>query len=85
MEAVQGTSTESFEALKAKLWDFMINEIYPNETVFVQQGRDIGAASNEWTLAPIMIELKRKAKSLGKLVLYGVLSSAVSFSADDTV
>ena len=53
--------TAEFEALKAKLWKFMREDIYPNELLNMEQARAIGRSGNEWTHTPIMIELKRKA------------------------
>lgn len=54
-----------YEALKQKLWNFMKEDIYPNEQKFHRQCVAIGSESNEWTHAPIMIELMKKARSLG--------------------
>eukprot|EP01063_Lacrimia_lanifica_P009182 TRINITY_DN16205_c0_g1_i1.p1 TRINITY_DN16205_c0_g1~~TRINITY_DN16205_c0_g1_i1.p1 ORF type:complete len:472 (+),score=176.04 TRINITY_DN16205_c0_g1_i1:69-1484(+) len=62
---VQTTSDEDFEKLKAKLWAFMKAEIYPNETLFMKQCKEIGEAGNEWTHAPVLVELKRKARAAG--------------------
>ena len=52
------------EELKATLWDFMHNHIYPNEEIFLRQSKAIGARSNEWTRAPILTELQKTAKSM---------------------
>mmetsp|Transcript_7381 Transcript_7381/g.8926 ORF Transcript_7381/g.8926 Transcript_7381/m.8926 type:complete len:459 (-) Transcript_7381:82-1458(-) len=52
-----------FADLKTRLWTFMEKEIYPNEMKFVEQSREIGESGNEWTHAPILVELKRKAKA----------------------
>lgn len=41
----------------------MYEEIYPNEKLFMKQCKEIGKSSNEWTHAPILVELKRKAKA----------------------
>lgn len=65
-----------FEALKAKLWHFMQSDIYPNEQRFMRESRQIGHASNEWTHAPILVELKRKAKALGLWNLFLPVDSA---------
>ena len=55
------------EELKATLWDFMHNHIYPNEEIFLRQSKAIGARSNEWTRAPILTELQKTAKSTKNL------------------
>jgi len=65
-----------YEAVKEKLWKFMREEIYPNETKFHHQSTAIGLASNEWTHAPILVELKRKAKALGLWNLFLPVDSA---------
>jgi alkylation response protein AidB-like acyl-CoA dehydrogenase len=61
--AVSGCSPEDFEALKAKLMQFMVNEIYPNEQTHLEQLRMV--TGNEWTHPPILIELMQKAKAQG--------------------
>jgi len=65
-----------FDALKDKLWTFMKNEIYPNEVLFAKQSHAIGLRSNEWTHAPILIDLKRKAKALGLWNMFLPVDSA---------
>jgi hypothetical protein len=48
------TSGREFNELKAKLWKFMIEDIYPNEQRFLSECKHIGeSGSNEWTHAPI--------------------------------
>ncbi|KAK3279147.1 hypothetical protein CYMTET_12955 [Cymbomonas tetramitiformis] len=64
MSGLEAMAPAQFEALKAKLWTFMHDSIYPNEQLFIQQTHAIGQASNEWTHAPIHVELMRKAKTL---------------------
>ena len=59
------TSPREFKNLKEKLWKLMIQDIYPNEQRFLRECREIGERTNEWTHAPILVELKRKAKSQG--------------------
>ena len=53
----------SFASLKERLIAFMESDIYPNELKFIEQCREF-SRSNEWTHAPILMELKRKAKKL---------------------
>ena len=65
-----------FLALKEKLTRFMHSDIYPNERLFLQQSRAIGHLSNEWTHAPILMELKRKAKAMGLWNLFLPVDSA---------
>ena len=60
----RGLPDAEFEAMKAKLWSFMKEDIYPNEKLFEHQSRAIGA-TNEWHDPPILTKLKEKAKSLG--------------------
>lgn len=52
----------AFADLKSRLWAFMEAEIYPNEQRFMDECRHIGETTNEWTHAPILVDLKRKAK-----------------------
>ena len=59
------TSDDDFQKLKDKLIRFMHSDIYPNERLFLEQSRAIGHAGNEWTHAPILVKLKRKAKAMG--------------------
>ena len=59
------TSDDDFQKLKDKLIRFMHSDIYPNERLFLEQSHAIGHAGNEWTHAPILVELKRKAKAMG--------------------
>ena len=65
-----------FLALKEKLWRFMHAHIYPNEKLFQDQSKAIGLSGNEWTHAPILVELKRKAKALGLWNLFLPVDSA---------
>ena len=67
---------DQFLALKEKLIRFMHSDIYPNEARFMSQGHAIGLAGNEWTHAPILMELKRKAKALGLWNLFLPVDSA---------
>ena len=69
-------SEEGLEALKAKLWSFMKQHIYPNEQRFARECHEIGRSGNEWTDAPIMIELKLKAKALGLWNMFLPVDSA---------
>lgn len=72
-------SARDFEKIKANLLDFMKKEIYPNETTFLAQNREIGHRSdNEWTHAPILVELKRKAKARGLWNLFLPVDSAAA-------
>ena len=41
--ALRAKTTEEFEATKAKLWTFMREDIYPNEQLYAEQCRVIGA------------------------------------------
>eukprot|EP00946_MAST-07B_sp_MAST-7B-sp1_P002816 g2816.t1 len=67
----------AFQALKAKLWRFMESDVYPNEQRFMRESRAIGAdPRNEWTHAPVLVELKRKAKALGLWNLFLPVDSA---------
>ena len=43
----------------------MIEDVYPNEQRFLRECKEIGERTNEWTHAPVLVELKRKAKSQG--------------------
>lgn len=58
-------SAAAFEDLKARLWTFMNQEIYKNETLFLEQSKEIGERGNEWTHPPILLELMSKAKKAG--------------------
>ena len=66
-----------FQELKKKLIRFMHSDIYPNEQLFMKQCRAIGHAGNEWTHAPILVELKRKAKAMGLWNLFLPVSEGV--------
>ena len=68
----------AFSALKQKLWHFMERDVYPNEQRFVRESRAIGSASNEWTHAPVLVELKRKAKAIGLWNLFLPVDSAAA-------
>ena len=65
-----------FIALKEKLIRFMHSDIYPNEKRFLNESHAIGRRSNEWTHAPVLVELKRKAKKLGLWNLFLPVDSA---------
>lgn len=54
----------------------MMDEIYPNEKLFHKQCEEIGARSNEWTHAPILVALKRKAKAAGLWNMFLPVDSA---------
>lgn len=60
----QTMSDADFAALKEKLWKFMREDIYPNEVTFAKQCHAM-VNTNEWTHAPVLHELKLKAKKLG--------------------
>ena len=51
-------------------------DIYPNEQLFLQQQREIGERTNEWTHPPILVALKEKAKELGLWNLWMPVDSA---------
>ena len=55
-----GLSEDAFSALEGKLRRFMEEDIYPNEMVFDEQSRAIGA-TNEWYDPPILTALKVRA------------------------
>ena len=76
MGTPQPLDDAKFSALKEKLIRFMHSDIYPNEIRFIQESRAIGEASNEWTHAPILMALKRKAKALGLWNLFLPVDSA---------
>jgi alkylation response protein AidB-like acyl-CoA dehydrogenase len=65
-----------FEELKERCWQFMQEYIYPSEQLFAEQCEAIGHAGNEWTHAPILVELKKKAKALGLWNLFLPVDSA---------
>ena len=67
---------EDFEDLKNRIWQFMREDIYPNEQQFVQQNHEIGIRSNEWTHAPILQELIIKAKAKGLWNMFLPIDSA---------
>jgi alkylation response protein AidB-like acyl-CoA dehydrogenase len=67
---------KEFQALKEKLIRFMHSDIYPNEKRFLEECHAIGLESNEWTHAPILMDLKRKAKSMGLWNLFLPVDSA---------
>merc|ERR1711998_132293 len=75
-------SEKDFLALKEKLWHFMHTSIYPNEKLFHEQSEHIGLSGNEWTHAPILVELKRKAKALGLWNLFLPVDSAAVASTN---
>ena len=55
----------------------MEHEIYPTEQEYMRQCHEMGAApSNEWTHAPILIDLMHKAKSLGLWNMFLPIDSA---------
>jgi len=55
----------AYQELRKKLLDFMREEVYPNEERFRTESHHIGISSNEWTHAPVLVELKEKAKARG--------------------
>lgn len=55
----------AYQELRQKLLAFMREEVYPNEERFRTESHHIGATSNEWTHAPVLVELKEKAKARG--------------------
>ena len=57
-----GIPEDDFTKLKAKLWNFMESEIYPNEKLFEEQSHEIERQGNEWYEPAILKELKVKAK-----------------------
>lgn len=67
---------EEFEALKSKLWRFMVEDIYPKERQYALECHEIGVRSNEWTSPPVLAPLKRKAKELGLWNLFLPVDSA---------
>ena len=73
---------KEFLALKEKLWHFMHTSIYPNEKLFHEQSEHIGLSGNEWTHAPILVELKRKAKALGLWNMFLPVDSAAVASTN---
>jgi alkylation response protein AidB-like acyl-CoA dehydrogenase len=74
--APSGLDAAAFAALKAKLLNFMREEIYPNEQRFREECHAIGHASNEWTHPPVLVELMAKAKNLGLWNLFLPVDSA---------
>jgi len=70
------TSPTDFDKLKKRLRAFMKENIYPNEILFQKQCHAIGQSGNEWTHAPILVDLKRKAKALGLWNLFLPVDSA---------
>jgi len=74
--AIASMPPAEFEALKAKLWVFMQEDIYPNEQLYAVQSKAIGEASHDWHWPPILVELKRKAKALGLWNLFLPVDSA---------
>ena len=68
---------ESFENLKKKLWKFMIEDVYPNEVLNAKQCHEIGNnPNNEWYWPPILVKLKKKAKSIGLWNMFLPIDSA---------
>eukprot|EP01083_Nonionella_stella_P043685 117888_1 len=67
---------EAFANLKKKLWKFMIEDVYPNEQLNAKQYHEIGQKSNEWYWSPILVQLKRKAKSIGLWNMFLPVDSA---------
>eukprot|EP01051_Picozoa_sp_SAG22_P005130 SAG22_NODE_296_length_12811_cov_14.899780_18_plen_82_part_00 len=65
-----------FEALKAKLWKFMEEEVYPSEVRFAEEQREIGHSGSEWTNPPVLEELKAKARHAGLWNLFLPVDSA---------
>jgi hypothetical protein len=57
-----GLPENEFATLKAKLWHFMENDVYPNEKLFEEQSKEIERQGNEWYEPSILKELKAKAK-----------------------
>ncbi len=53
------------QALQARVTEFMTTHVYPAEAVFEQQMGAFRAQGNPWQPAPIMDELKAKAKAAG--------------------
>ena len=56
----------------------MHTSIYPNEQLFHEQCKEGGLSGNEWTHAPVLVELKRKAKALGLWNLFLPVDSAAA-------
>jgi len=73
---VLAMESAQFDILKAKVWKFMEDHIYPNEQLFAEQNEAIGRSGNEWTHAPILVELKMKAKELGLWNMFLPVDSA---------
>ena len=48
----------------------------PNEQQFLKESHHIGATTNEWTHAPILVALKRKAKKAGLWNMFLPVDSA---------
>jgi alkylation response protein AidB-like acyl-CoA dehydrogenase len=66
----------AFEDLKKRVWDFMQEDIYPNERLFAEQAEEIGLSGNEWTHPPILVELKKRAKAKGLWNMFLPVDSA---------
>lgn len=55
----------------------MIEDIYPNEVLNAKQCHEIGMnANNEWYWPPILVKLKKKAKSIGLWNMFLPIDSA---------
>ena len=54
--------SEKVQRFRTELWGFMQEHVYPNERTYKEQ---LGADGNNWTVPPIMEELKEKAKAAG--------------------
>ena len=67
---------------KRKVMAFMHTSIYPNEKLFHEQSEHSGLSGNEWTHAPILVELKRKAKALGLWNMFLPVDSAAVASTN---
>jgi hypothetical protein len=65
-----------FEVLRDRLVQFMHEDVYPNEQKFQAESHAIGLASNEWTHAPILVTLKKKAKAAGLWNMFLPVDSA---------
>ena len=60
----------------------MKEDVYPNEQLFMQQNHETGATGgNEWTHAPILMELMQRAKAKNLWNMFLPIDSAAAAGA----
>ena len=77
MPKYKGMSDQEFQQIKQRLIQFMEEDIYPNELEYLRQCQE-QEHHNQWVFPEILIDLKRKAKSIGNFFSFQYGSSKCS-------